>query len=166
LAGRDGVLWSYPRRVTDERVAENVIDRLLLALAAQLDTSEDLALTAGAVEAFADLSRAEVYSIFGHAGHLVHYGEDTGPLETLMHLISAVQRGEASGDAAVIVGDEVRLVGELPQILARYNETWLRETVFVVRYVDGDATVDVQPDLRADYVIETVPAANVKPLHK
>jgi hypothetical protein len=152
--------------VTDEQTAESVIDRLLLALAAQLDRSGGPALTAGAVEALADLSRAEADLIFGQAGHLVHYGVDTEPLETFIHLISAVQRGEASGDAAVRPGDEVRLVGELPESLAEYDETWLRETVFVVRYVGRDATVDVQSELTADYMIATVPAAIVEPLRR
>lgn len=150
----------------DEVTAENVIDRLLLALAAQLDTSRDSAPAAGAVEAFADLGRAEVDLIFGQAGHLVHYGADTEPLETLMHLISAVQRGEASGGAAVRPGDEVRLVGELPESLASYDEGWLRETVFVVRYVSRDATVDVELDLTEDWMIATVPAAGVEPLRR
>ncbi|MBO3751666.1 hypothetical protein J5X84_36810 [Streptosporangiaceae bacterium NEAU-GS5] len=152
--------------MTDDETAEHVIDRLLLALAAQLDTPGGTALAAGAVEALADLGRAEVDLIFGQAGHLVHYGADTEPLETLIHLISAVQRGEASGDAAVKPGDEVRLVGELPESLAGNDETWLRETVFVVRYVGSDATVDVQPDLAEDYVIATVPAALVEPLRR
>lgn len=152
--------------VTDEQTAENVIDRLLLALAAQLDRSKGPALTAGAVEALADLSRAEADLIFGQAGHLVHYGADTEPLETLIHLISAVQRGEASEDAAVRPGDEVRLVGEFPESLAEYDQTWLRETIFVVRYVGRDATVDVQSDLTEDYMIATVPAAMVEPLRR
>ena len=143
---------------------ESVIDRLLLALAEQLGRPGGPALTAGAVEALADLSRAEADLIFGQAGHLVHYGADTEPLETLIHLISAVQRGEASAPAAVRPGDEVRLVGELPESLAGYDETWLRETVFVVRYVGKDATVDVQSDLIEDYMIATVPAAMVEPL--
>ena len=152
--------------MTDEVTAESVVDRLLLALAAQLDRSGDPALAAGAVEALADLSRAEADLIFGQAGHLVHYGVDTEPLKTLIHLISAVQRDEAPGDAAVRPGDEVRLVGELPESLAGYDATWLRETVFVVRYVGRDATVDVQPDLTEDYVIATVPAAIVEPLRR
>ena len=111
--------------MTDEVTAESVVDRLLLALAAQLDRSGDPALAAGAVEALADLSRAEADLIFGQAGHLVHYGVDTEPLKTLIHLISAVQRDEAPGDAAVRPGDEVRLVGELPESLAGYDATWL-----------------------------------------
>jgi hypothetical protein len=150
--------------VTDEQTVESVIDRLLLALAAHLETSRDPALAAGAVEAFADLSRAEARLIFGQAGHLVHYGADTEPLQTLIRLISAVQRGEAAEDATVRPGDEVRLVGEWPDNLANYDETRLRQTVFVVRYAGMDTTVDVQPDLTEDYVIETVPAAIVDPL--
>lgn len=139
---------------------------MLLALAAQLDASGDRALSAGAVEALVDLNRAEVGLIFGQAGHLVHYGADTEPLEFLIHVISAVQRGNAPRGAAVGPGDEVRLVGELPESLAGYDERWLRETVFVVRYVGRDATVDVQSDLIEDYMIATVPAAIVDPVRR
>jgi hypothetical protein len=152
--------------VTEQETAESVVDRLLLALAAQLDTSAGPGLTAGAVEAFADLGRAEANLIFSQAGHLVHYGADTEPLETLIRLISAVQRGEARADAGVKPGDQVRLVGELPESLAEYDETWVRGTAFVVRYVGGDTTVDVQPELIVDYVIETVPATIVKSLRR
>ncbi|KAB1093847.1 hypothetical protein F6X54_34125, partial [Micromonospora aurantiaca] len=75
--------------MTDEETAELVIDRLLRALAAQLETSGSPALAAGAVEALADLSRAQADVIFGQAGHLVHYGTDTEPLKTLIHAITA-----------------------------------------------------------------------------
>jgi hypothetical protein len=47
--------------------------------------------------------------------------------------------------------------------MVSYDETRLRQTVFVVRYVGMDTTVDGQPDLTADYVIETVPAAILDP---
>jgi hypothetical protein len=50
------------------------------------------------------------------------------------------------------------------QGLAGYDATWLREIVFVVRYVGRDATVDVQSDLIEDYVIAAVPVAIVEPL--
>jgi hypothetical protein len=166
LVGNGSVGWSYPRWVADEETTEKVIDRLLLALAAQLDASRDPILASGAVEALADLSRAETDWIFGQAGLLVHYGADTEALETLIHVISAVQRSEAPADAAVRPGDEVRLVGALPESLAGYDEAWLRDTVFVVRYVGRDATVDVQSDLAEDYVIATVPAAMVEPLRR
>ncbi|MFD0973024.1 hypothetical protein [Plantactinospora endophytica] len=147
----------------DEETTELVIDRLLLALAAQLDTSGSSALAAGAVEALADLNRAQADVIFGQAGHLVHYAADTKPLETLIDAITAIQRDEAPANAAVKPGDEVRLLGEVPESLADYDETWLRETTFVVRYVGENAMVDVQPDLTEDYVIVTVPAASVEP---
>ncbi|MEU3456840.1 hypothetical protein ABZ671_25040 [Micromonospora sp. NPDC006766] len=152
--------------MADEETTELVIDRLLLALAAQVDTSGSPALAAGAAEALADLSRAQADVIFGQAGHLVHYGADTKPLKTLIHAITVIQRDEAPPDAAVKPGDEVRLVGEVPESLADYDETWLRETTFVVRYVDRTAMVAVQPDLSEDYVIATVPAACVEPLRR
>ncbi|WP_233197115.1 hypothetical protein [Verrucosispora sp. ts21] len=57
----------------------------------------------------------------------------------------------------------MRLVGEVPESLADYDEMWLRETTFVVRYLGRNAMVDVQPDLTEDYVIATVPAAAVEP---
>jgi hypothetical protein len=83
-------------------------------------------------------------------------------VETLVQLISDIQRGEAAADAEIAPGDKVQLVGVLPTRLAEYNPTVLREIVFVVRYVGDDATVDVQPELTVDYVIETVPVANVE----
>ncbi|MEE3920420.1 hypothetical protein V2I01_26095 [Micromonospora sp. BRA006-A] len=65
LAVDGAVGWSYPRRMRDEEAAELVIDRLLRALAAQLDASGSPALAAGAVEALVDLSRAQADVIFG-----------------------------------------------------------------------------------------------------
>ncbi|WP_433132878.1 hypothetical protein ACQPWW_14330 [Micromonospora sp. CA-240977] len=76
-------------------------------------------------------------------------------------MVSAVQRDKAAEDAALRSGDEVRLVGEPPGSLAAFDETWLRETRFVVRHVGRDATVDVQSDLAEDYLVATVPAAVV-----
>jgi hypothetical protein len=134
---------------------------LIRALAAQVDASA--ALTQGAAEALSGLNRAEANLIFGYAGHLVHYGADTRPLETLIRLLSDVQRAEATEDEPLVPRDEVRLVGELPPGLAGYNEELLRESVFVVRFVGDDATIDVQPELWNDYVIETVPTANLTP---
>lgn len=149
--------------MTYEDTAERVIDRLLLALAAQQhDGSGKTALSPQGVEALADLSRDEAALIFSQAGHLVHYGVDTGPLVGLIDTISAVQRGEVAGEAAFKPGDSVRIVGDLPESLAEYDETILRRTAFVVRYVGTDATLDVQPDLSEDYGIETVPAATVR----
>jgi hypothetical protein len=151
--------------VTYEDTAELVIDRLLVALAAQQhDESGKSALSAQGVEALADLSRDEAGVIFGQAGHLVHYGVDIELLPGLIDTISTVQRGEVPEDAALKPGDSVRIVGDLPESLAKYDETILRRTVFVVRYVGTDATVDVQPDLIEDFVIETVPTAIVEPV--
>jgi len=152
--------------VTDEQIAENVIDRLLLALAAQLNSSRGAALAARAVEALADLSRAETELIFGQAGLLVHYGADIEPLVTLINRISAIQRDETPEDAALRPGDEVRLVGELPENLAGYDETWLRRTVFIVRYVSRTLTVDIQSDLAEDYMIATAPTAIIELVRK
>ena len=149
--------------MTEYDATERVIDRLLRALAGQLGTSKEPALTPDAVEALSGLRRAEAQLLFGHAGHLVHYGTDTEALEALIHLITAVQRDEAPVDAAVKPGDEVRLVGELPESLAEYDETILRETVFVVRYVSKAPTVEVQTDLTVDYTVETVPASALRP---
>ncbi|GAA2584520.1 hypothetical protein GCM10010435_73030 [Winogradskya consettensis] len=44
------------------------------------------------------------------------------------------------------------------------SEKWLRETVFIVRCVGADRSVDIQPVLTEDYVLETVPALNLKPV--
>jgi hypothetical protein len=57
----------------------------------------------------------------------------------------------------------VRLVGDLPPSVAGLNEKLLRETVFVVRDVGDDGTIDVQPELVQDYVVETVSGAIVRP---
>ena len=149
--------------MTDGDIAESVIDRLLWALAAQLGSSEERALTPDAVDALSDLSRAEAKLIFGQAGHLVHYGTDTEALKTLIDLITAVLRDEAPAEAPVKPGDEVRLVGELPQSLAEYDETSLRETAFIVRYVSRAPTVEVQTDLTEDYMVETVPSTALRP---
>lgn len=140
---------------------DGVLDRLIEALAAQLDASDRPILTPAAGEALAELSRAEANLIYSTAGHLVHYGTETDQLELLIQLVSDIQRGEASAAATIVVGDKVRLVGEPPDSLASYDPNWLRESVFVVRYVGDDATVDVQPELWNDYVIETVPIAAV-----
>ncbi len=150
--------------MTAEDIAESVIDRLLLALAAQLAQSKEPVLAVGAAEALADLSRAEAEHIFGQAGHLVHYGADTEPLETLIHSISGVLRAEAPEDAPFKPGDEVRLVGALPESLAEYDEMSLRQINFTVRYVGRGPTIDVQSDLAEDYMIATVPAAAVERL--
>ena len=144
----------------DDDEAEPVVERLIEALAAQVAASPGLA--PGAVEALSDLSRSDRRWIFGVAGHLVHYGVDTEPLEELIKLITDIQRGAARPDAPILPGDEVRLVGDLPANLADYDAKWLRETVFVVRFVGGDGTIDVQPLLTDDYVIETVPTASVE----
>ncbi|GAA1654368.1 hypothetical protein [Actinoplanes couchii] len=145
--------------MTYEDTAERVIDRLLLALAAQQRESGRPGFPEQVAEVFAELSRDEAGVIFGQAGHLVHYGVNTEPLVGLVDMISAVQRGEAPEDAALKPGDSVRIAGDLPENLADHDEAILREMVFVVRHVGSDAMVDVQPDLLEDYVIETVPIA-------
>jgi hypothetical protein len=146
-------------------IAESVVDRLIEALAMQIDRSGVPALEPGAVAALTELSRAEANLIFSCAGHIVHYGDtDAETVAILIQLISNIQRDEIAPDAVIAPGDEVLLEGEPPASLAaKYNPAWLRDTVFVVRYVGDDSTVDVQPDLREDYVIETVPATIVRP---
>ena len=115
--------------MTEEVLAESVVDRLLVALAAQLAQSKEPVLAAGAAEALAGLSRAQAERIFGQAGLLVHYGADMEPVEALIRAITAVVRAEAPEDAPFKPGDQVRLVGALPEDLAEYDETWLRQTV-------------------------------------
>ena len=90
-------------------------------------------------------------------------GADTEPLTILIQLISNIQRAEATAEKSFLPGDEVHLVGELPAGMADYDATWLRETVFIVRYVGDGDTIDMQPDLAEDFVIETVPTANTRP---
>jgi hypothetical protein len=60
----------------------------------------------------------------------------------------------------------VRLVGEVPESLAGYDETWLRRTVFIVRYVSRTLTVDIQSDLAEDYMIATAPTAIIELVRK
>lgn len=146
-----------------EDLSDKLIERLITALASQVAVSDPRALTAKAIEALGELSRAEARVFFGSAGHLVHYGSETHELEALIESISNIQRMETDADAALAPGDMVRLVGELPRELNGYDSTWLSETTFVVRYVGPDATVDVQPTLIEDFVIETVPTENLRP---
>ncbi|MFG1992845.1 hypothetical protein ACGFJ7_22985 [Actinoplanes sp. NPDC048988] len=146
----------------NEHTAENVIARLLQALAEQVAASPGLA--EAAAEALADLSRAESETVFGEAGLLVHYGADTEALEALIREITAVQRREVAQDAPLRPGDEVRLVGELPESLAGYDGTRLRETTFTVRYVSRAPTIAIQSDLAEDYLVATVPASAVERL--
>jgi hypothetical protein len=148
--------------VPDDK-SDGVLDRLIEALAAQVASSERHALSAGAAKALADLSRSEVSLLFGSADHLAHYGTEHDSLQVLARLISNIQRREAGSTAALSPGDEVRLIGELPPSMSAYDETWVRQTAFVVRYVGHDGTIDVQPAWTEDYVIETVPAAIVRP---
>lgn len=148
------------RHVSDETYGF-LVERLIMALAAQLGATEPAALAPEAADALSDLNRSETDLIFGHAGHLAHY--DFPPhVDTLMQLLTANQREEAAADAPLLPGDEVRLVGDLPASLANYDEPLLRETVFIVRYVGDDGTIDIQPHWTHDYVIETVPATAVK----
>jgi hypothetical protein len=132
---------------------DHVVDRLIQALAGQVTSSADQVLAPSAVEALGQLSRAEANLIFAYAGHLVHYGWDMEPVAALIRLISDLQRTEAPTDATIVPGDEVCLVDE-----AEHDET-----VYIVRFVGDDATADVQPELWFDYIIETVPVADLKP---
>jgi hypothetical protein len=157
-------LWlSYARSVIDDDdVRERVLDRLIEALAAQVDIGENGALAPGAVAALAGLSRAESRLIFGAAGHHVHY-EGSEPIARLIELVSDVQRSAAGADAVIRAGDEVHVVQELLPVEARSGVSWWDEVAYVVRYVGDDQTVDVQAELTMEYVIETVPAVAVRP---
>jgi hypothetical protein len=68
-----------------------------------------------------------------------------------------------AADAEIVADDVARIVSEPSASLAAYDPTRLRETMFTVPYVGDDATVDMQPELIDDYVIETVPIAIVRP---
>jgi hypothetical protein len=149
--------------VIDDDVREQVLDRLIEALAAQVDVSASRSLAPGAVAALADLSRAEVRLIFGAAGHRVHY-DGAEPIARLIKLMSDVQRSAADVDAVMRAGDEVLVVQELLPVEARSGVSWWDEVVYVVRYVGDDQTIDVQPELTMEYLIETVPAVAVRPM--
>jgi hypothetical protein len=154
---------SIEATVIDDDVRDQVLDRLIEALAAQVDAGESRSLAPGAVAALADLSRAEVRLIFGAAGHRVHY-EGAEPIARLIELMSDGQRATADVDAVMRPGDEVHVVPELLPVEARSGVSWQEEVVYVVRYVGDDQTVDVQPELTTEYLIETVPAVAVRPL--
>lgn len=147
----------------DDDARDRVLDRLIEALAAQVETADSRTLAPGAVAALTGLSRAEVRLIFGAAGHRVHYDADTEPIVTLIRLVSDVQRSEAGTDATIRPGDEVRLAWELLPDQASNDASWWDEVTYIVRYVGDDGTVDVQPELTMDYVLETVPAAALRP---
>lgn len=143
--------------MTDEST-DRFVERLVKVLAAQVEASATPGLAPGAVAALSGLRRDEAGLIFGHVGHLVHYGVDTEGLENLARLVSGRQRGEAGADDAIRPGDQVRLVGELPAEMAGYDQDILREW----RFVGSDGTVDVQPAFTDDYFIETVPVTAVR----
>ncbi|GGQ83665.1 hypothetical protein [Couchioplanes azureus] len=83
-------------------------------------------------------------------------------MEILIQAVTAVLRAGAPEDAPFKPGDEVRLVGALPETLAGYDETWLRTTNFTVRYVSPGPMIAVQSHLVEDFIIATVPAAAVE----
>lgn len=57
-----------------------------------------------------------------------------------------------------------RLVEELlPDEMRTEVSWWWDEVTWVVRHVGDDETVDVQPELAMEYLIETVPVAAVRP---
>jgi hypothetical protein len=148
--------------VIDGDAGDGVLDRMIEALAAQVEMTEGRTLAPGAVAALAGLSRAEARLIFGAAGHRVHYDAGTEPIATLIRLISDVQRSAAGTDAVIRPGDEVHLVRELLPAQASNDVPWWDEVIYVVRYVGDDETVDVQPELTMDYLVETVPAAALR----
>jgi hypothetical protein len=145
----------------DDDVRERVLDRLIEALAAQIEVAGSRTLAPGAAAALGNLSRAETRLIFSAAGHRIHY-EGSEPIARLIKLLSEVQRSAADPDAVIRAGDEVQVVQELLPAEARSGVSWWDEVSYVVRYVGDDQTVDVQAELTMDYVIETVPAVAVR----
>ncbi|KUL26928.1 hypothetical protein [Actinoplanes awajinensis] len=142
-------------------VRDRLLDRLIEALAAQVDIADSRALAPEAAAALAELSRAETRLIFGAAGHRVHY-EGAEPIARLIKLLSDVQRSAADPDAGLRAGDEVHLAQELLPMEARTSVSWWDEVSYVVRYVGDDQTGDVQAELTMEYAIETVPVAALR----
>lgn len=140
-----------------EEETDRLLERLIAALAAQSEHG----LSPRALEQFEGLTRDQALTIFGMAGLDLHYGLEDAGLRTIIRAASDALRAESDEGAAFRPGDAVRVVGGLPPALADCDETWVRETTFTVRYVNGDGTVDIQPDLSEDYVIETVPAGSL-----
>lgn len=149
----------YARGVDqDEYASERFVERILISLAAQVAAAGPAGIAPEALGALRDLNRYEARTFFGVAGHLVHH--DCHPeLASLAQMVAEAQRTEATRRSGLLPGDRVRLVGKLPADLVDYNEEWLRQTDFIVRYVGDDKTVDIQPDFQEDYVIETVPVS-------
>ncbi len=142
-------------------MTDEVLNRLIDALAAQVEATAGRTLAPGAAVALADLTRDESRLIFAAAGHDVHYGTDNQRTADLIRLITDVQRPAAG--ASLRPGDEVHLVQELLPPEDRSGVPWGDGVTYVVRYVGDDGTVDVQPELTEDYVIETVPVAAIRP---
>src|SRR4051794_33539808 len=105
-----------------------LLERLLMALAAQAYEAPDRRLVPGAIRALSGLGRCESRLLFGNAGHLVHYGtpdELDEELATLIKTIAAIQRSEAPPRAALLPGDAVLETGTVPPALVGYDEGWL-----------------------------------------
>jgi hypothetical protein len=130
--------------------AWQLLERVLTALAEQLDASGPMTRERLGL---GELNRSEMRLVAGVAGHLVHY--DYGLDHPLARLLDAVT------DAARQESIERGLVNKwLPGDRVYLNDgRWSRP--HVVRFVGDDGTLDVQPYLLDDYVIETVPSESV-----
>ncbi len=127
---------------------------LICILAEQVSAAEPADLVPAAAAALDDLSRAEARLFFGEAGHLVHYGGD----KPILHLIQRVARAQRH-QAGLRCGDKVELISELLPDPPDFEVSWH----YYVVHVGNDDTVDVQPELVMEYLIETAPASALVP---
>ncbi len=134
-----------------DRSLERLLERVHTAFAAHLEASDSLSCERLGL---AERSRAEMRDVAGIAGHLVHY--DFGVDHPLVRLLEVVTDGarrealERDHVTAWLPGDLVNFV----------DNRWSRPCV--VRFIGDDGTVDVQPDLREDYIVETVPSESLR----
>lgn len=161
----DGIVYTDPATAVTHvhtPVDYRLVDRLIRALAAQVASCEPPVLTPAAAATVADMSRGEARLIYGTVGHSVHYDSDES-MRVLIRIISDAHRVAAPADAALRPGDAIKLIGERLSDPAEVGQACLDEIVYVIRYVPDDGTVDVQPDLIWDYIVETVPASALMP---
>lgn len=135
-----------------DEASESVIERLVEALAAQVGLARG-ALAGETAEALSGLARDEAEVFFGSAGHLVHYGPATVRREAVASLIAVVTDLQR-------VDDEPRAFKPGDRVVLDQNQTDMEGgPVLVVRHVDQEGTLLLQPDLNQDYLLRSVSSA-------
>ena len=139
-------------RPLSDGASESVIERLVEALAAQLALAGGV-LADETAQALSGLASKEAAVFFGCAGHLVHYGPATvgqGAVESLIAVVTDLQR----------VDDDPRAFEPGDRVVLDQGRTDAKGgSVLVVRHVDEEGTLLLQPDLDEDYVVRSVSSA-------